>query len=137
MPKGRHISYLKARKLVSKGCIYHLVRVNDLSVEVPPIQSVPIVKEFLEIFPDNLPGVPIGGEINFDIDIIPDAHPTSITPYKMAPSELKEQLKDLLDKGFNSTKCLTLGRSSIDCEKERWFPTNVYRLPSIEQGYHQ
>ena len=34
VPKGRFISYLKARKLVSKGCIYHLVRVNDSSVEI-------------------------------------------------------------------------------------------------------
>ena len=44
VPKGRFISYLKARKLVSKGCIYHLFRVNDSSVEVPSLQSVPIVR---------------------------------------------------------------------------------------------
>ncbi|KAH0646255.1 hypothetical protein KY284_034139 [Solanum tuberosum] len=43
VPKGHFISYLKDMKLVSKGCIYHFVRVNDSSVETPPIQSVPIV----------------------------------------------------------------------------------------------
>jgi len=59
VPKGRFISYLKARKLVSKGCVYHLVRVNDSSVEVPHIQSVPVVKKFLEVFSDDLPGVPL------------------------------------------------------------------------------
>ena len=54
MPKGHFISYLKARNLVSKGCIYHLVRVNFLSGEVPPIQSAPIVKDFPEFFPNDL-----------------------------------------------------------------------------------
>ncbi|KAH0679464.1 hypothetical protein KY284_020549 [Solanum tuberosum] len=103
VPKGRFISYLKARKLVLKGCIYHLVRVNDSSVEVPPIQSVPIVRDFPEVFPDDLPGVPPEREIDFGIDIIPDTRPISIPSYRMAPAELKElkeQLKDLLDKGF-------------------------------------
>ncbi|KAG5576675.1 hypothetical protein H5410_056809 [Solanum commersonii] len=39
VPKGRFLLYFKARKLVSKGCVYHLVRVNDSSVETTPIQS--------------------------------------------------------------------------------------------------
>ncbi|KAG5576138.1 hypothetical protein H5410_056272 [Solanum commersonii] len=50
VPKGHFISYLKARKLVSKGCIYHVVRVNDSSVEAPLIQLVPVVSEFQEVF---------------------------------------------------------------------------------------
>ncbi len=103
VPKGHFISYLKARKLVSKGCVYHLVRVNDSSVEIPHFQSVPIVKEFPEVFPDDLPGVPPEREIDFGIDLLPDTRPISIPPYRMAPAELKElkeQLKDLLDKGF-------------------------------------
>ncbi|WMV54696.1 hypothetical protein MTR67_048081 [Solanum verrucosum] len=101
MPKGRFISYLKARKLVSKGCIYYLVRVNDFSVEIPLIQSVPIVREFPEVFPDDLPGVPPEREIDFSIDIIPDTRPISIPSCRMTPAELKElkeQLKDMLDK---------------------------------------
>ncbi|KAH0694961.1 hypothetical protein KY285_022058 [Solanum tuberosum] len=103
VPKGRFISYLKARKLVSKGCIYQLVRVHDSSVEIPHFQSVPIVREFPEVFPDDLPGIPPEREIDFGIDLIPDTRPISIPPYRMAPAELKElkeQLKDLLEKGF-------------------------------------
>ncbi|KAH0698844.1 hypothetical protein KY284_013059 [Solanum tuberosum] len=95
VPKGRFISYLKARKLVSKGRVYHLVRVNDSSVEVPPIQSVPVVKEFLEVFPDDLPGVPPEREIDFGIDIIPYTRSIPFLPYRMAPAELKE-LKEQL-----------------------------------------
>ncbi|WMV54457.1 hypothetical protein MTR67_047842 [Solanum verrucosum] len=58
VPKGRFISYLKARTLVSKGCVYHLVRVNDSSVEIPLIQSDSVVRQFPEVFPDDLPVVP-------------------------------------------------------------------------------
>ena len=46
VPKGGFIPYLKPIKLNSKGCVYHVVQVNDSSVEVPPILSLPVVKEF-------------------------------------------------------------------------------------------
>ncbi|KAH0722658.1 hypothetical protein KY290_005316 [Solanum tuberosum] len=103
VPKGRFISNLKARKLVSKWCVYHLVQVNDSSIEIPLIQSVSVVKEFPEVFPDDLLRVPLEREIDFGIDVLPDTRPISILPYRIAPAELKdlkEQLKDLLDKGF-------------------------------------
>ncbi|KAG5590778.1 hypothetical protein H5410_041292 [Solanum commersonii] len=92
-----------ARKLVSKGCIYHLVRINDSSVEIPPIHSIPVVSEFPEVFPDDLPVVPPKRESYFGIDIIPNTHPIYIPPYRMTSTELKElkeRLKDLLEKGF-------------------------------------
>ena len=95
--------YLKTRKLVSKGCIYHLVRVKDSSVYIPSLQSVHIVKEFLGFFPDDLPRVPPERKIDFAIYIILDTLPISILPYRMTPIELKEfeeTLKNLLDKGF-------------------------------------
>lgn len=57
-PKDRVISYVKVRKLVSKVCIYHLIRVNDSSAEVCFLHSDPIVKEFTEVFLNDLPGVP-------------------------------------------------------------------------------
>ena len=63
-------------------------------------QSVSIVKK---VFPDNLLKVPIEREIDFFIDIILDSRSISIPPYRMATAELKglkEQLKDMLDKGF-------------------------------------
>ncbi|WMV38364.1 hypothetical protein MTR67_031749 [Solanum verrucosum] len=74
-----------------------------LTVETPPIQSIPVVSDFLEVFPDDLPGVPPKRGIDFDIDILPDTRPISTPPYRMALvelKELKEQLKGLLDKGF-------------------------------------
>ncbi|XP_070050318.1 uncharacterized protein [Nicotiana tomentosiformis] len=102
-PKGKFISYLRARNFIAKGCIYHLVHVKDIDKELATLQSVPIVNEFPSVFPDELPGIPPEREIDFAIDLLPDAQPVSIPPYRMAPAELrelKEQLKDLLDKGF-------------------------------------
>ncbi|XP_075076642.1 uncharacterized protein LOC142163271 [Nicotiana tabacum] len=98
-PKGKFISYLKARRMILKGYIYHLVRVHDMEVKSPTLQSVPVVNEF----PDELPGLPPEREIDFAIDMLPDTQPISTPPYIMAPAELKElkaQLKDLLNKGF-------------------------------------
>ncbi|XP_070017409.1 uncharacterized protein [Nicotiana sylvestris] len=57
VPKGRFISYLKASKMIKKGCIYHLVRVADTTSEVSVPESVPVMNEFLEVFPDELPRI--------------------------------------------------------------------------------
>ncbi|XP_070054414.1 uncharacterized protein [Nicotiana tomentosiformis] len=70
--KGRFISYLKAMKFINKGCIYHLVRVTDTDVEAPTFESVPVVNEFLEVFPDELLGIPPNREIDFGIDVMLD-----------------------------------------------------------------
>ncbi|KAH0709456.1 hypothetical protein KY284_010883 [Solanum tuberosum] len=62
-----------------------------------------MVNEFPKVFPEDLPRVPPDRDIDFGINLIPDTQPISIPPYRMAPAELKElkeQLKDLLDKGF-------------------------------------
>ncbi|KAF3668716.1 putative LRR receptor-like serine/threonine-protein kinase MRH1-like [Capsicum annuum] len=66
-------------------------------------RSVPIVNKFLEVFPDDLPGIPPDREIDFCINLLPDTRPISILPCSMAPAELKklkEQLAELLDKGI-------------------------------------
>ncbi|XP_070049448.1 uncharacterized protein [Nicotiana tomentosiformis] len=71
MPKGRFISYLKATKMIRKGYIYHLVRVTDTTVEVPTLESVPIVNDFPDVFLDELPRIPPDREIDFGIDMMP------------------------------------------------------------------
>ena len=86
-----------------KGLLCHLVSVNDLDHDISSIDSVPVVHEFHDVFPDDLAGVPPPWEIDFGIDLLPDTKPILIPPYRLAPTELKElklQLKDLTDKGF-------------------------------------
>ncbi|XP_070032132.1 uncharacterized protein [Nicotiana tomentosiformis] len=77
--------------------------VTDTTAEAPTLESVPVVNEFSEVFPDELLGIPPNRKIDFGIDVMPNTHPISIPPYRMAPTklkELKEQLKDLLEKGI-------------------------------------
>ena len=62
---GGFISYLKERRVISKGYLYHLVRVKDSSSETSILKSVTVVSEF----PDDLYGVPLEKEINFKIDL--------------------------------------------------------------------
>lgn len=44
------LSYLKVQKIISKGCMYNLVRVRDSTFKVPSLESVLIVNEFLDVF---------------------------------------------------------------------------------------
>ena len=65
--------------------------------------KIPVIKDFSNVFPDELLGFPPDREIEFGIDVPPGTLPISIPPYRMALLELRElkvQLQDLLDKGF-------------------------------------
>jgi len=100
---NRVISFIKAQHMVEKGCLAYLAYVRDTTAETPAIDSVPVVREFSDVFPSDLPGMPPDRDIDFCIDLDPGTHPISIPSYRMAPTELKElkeQLQELLDKGF-------------------------------------
>ena len=84
------ISFLRAKKMVSKGCLAFLAHLRDDTTQVPPIESVSIVREFLDVFPADLPDMPPDRDIYFYIDLEPGTHPISIPPYRMAPAELRE-----------------------------------------------
>ena len=67
------------------------------------IDKLPVVNEFPEVFPDEIPDVPPDREVEFSIDLVPGRKPVSMAPYLMSASklaELKKQLEDLLDKKF-------------------------------------
>ncbi|GJU52324.1 putative reverse transcriptase domain-containing protein [Tanacetum coccineum] len=66
-------------------------------------QSFKISRDFPEVFPEDLPGLPPARPVEFQIDLIPGAAPVARAPYRLAPSEMKElseQLQELSDKGF-------------------------------------
>nr|GFB39778.1 hypothetical protein [Tanacetum cinerariifolium] len=87
------ISALQARTLLSHDCEGFLATIHDTTPDVPSIHDQPIVSEFIDVFPDELPGIPPVHEVEFNIELIPGAEPISKAPYRMAPIELKE-LKD-------------------------------------------
>ncbi|KAL5548506.1 hypothetical protein UlMin_003737 [Ulmus minor] len=98
------ISAMKARKLLINGCNGFLASVIDTTKkEKVELEDVPMVNEFEEVFPEELPGIPPDRKVTFEIELVPGTWPISKAPYRMAPMELKElqtQLQELLDKGF-------------------------------------
>ncbi|XP_075096118.1 uncharacterized protein LOC142174223 [Nicotiana tabacum] len=84
------VSFMKAQRLLKKGCLGLLAIVNDTSKETVSIENVPVVREFCGVFPEDLLGLPPIREINFGIDLLPETQPISIPPYRMAPTELRE-----------------------------------------------
>ena len=97
------ISATTARTMVRKGCEAYLDYVIDMKKAEPSLSNIPIVSDYPDVFPEELPGLPPQREIEFAIDVVQGATPASITPYRMAPVELKElklQLQELLEKGF-------------------------------------
>ena len=89
------ISAITARKMLRKGCQKYLALVRDTTAEKTSISDVLVACEFLDVFPEELPGLPPHREIEFYIDVVSDTALISMPPYKMAPAELKE-LKEQL-----------------------------------------
>ncbi|GJZ58638.1 putative reverse transcriptase domain-containing protein [Tanacetum coccineum] len=101
------ISCEKAQKYMEKGCQLFLAQVTvkenkDKSKE-KRLEDVPTVRDFPEVFPEDLPGLPPIRQVEFQIDLVPGAAPVARAPYRLAPSEMEElstQLQELSDKGF-------------------------------------
>nr|GFA01166.1 hypothetical protein [Tanacetum cinerariifolium] len=92
---------------MSKG--YHVFLANITStkdedkLKGKQLEDVPVVREFLEVFPEDLPGIPPTRQVEFRIDLVPGAAPVARAPYRLAPSEMKvfvDQLQELTDKGI-------------------------------------
>nr|GEZ22437.1 putative reverse transcriptase domain-containing protein [Tanacetum cinerariifolium] len=80
-----------------------LASLMDTSSDGPSLKTHPIVQDFSNVFPEELPGIPSERKVKFGIKLIPGTQPISKAPYRMDPielKELKEQLQELLDLGF-------------------------------------
>nr|GEW86446.1 putative reverse transcriptase domain-containing protein [Tanacetum cinerariifolium] len=101
------ISCTKTHKYIQKGCQVYLAQVTSKKAEDKSeekrLEDVPIVREFSEVFPKDLPGLPPARQVEFQIDLVPGAAPIAWAPYRLAPAKMKElstQLQKLLDRGF-------------------------------------
>ncbi|XP_073041882.1 uncharacterized protein [Primulina eburnea] len=96
------LSASQAWKAIKGGEEIYLSVINEVKVEeVLKLEDIPIVQEFLDVFPEELPGEIPDREVEFEINLVPGAAPISKAPYRMAPvelKELKEKLQELLDK---------------------------------------
>ncbi|CAA0840262.1 Unknown protein, partial [Striga hermonthica] len=149
------ISMAKARKILRRGdCQGYLVSlVGDKSKARSP-RDIPIVREFVDVFPDQLPGGLPCRHVEFFIDLIPGAGPVSKAPYRMAPKELQElktQIQELLNLGFIRPSVSPWGAPVLFVKKKdgsmrmcidyrdlnRLTIKNKYPLPRIDDLFDQ
>ena len=97
------ISAMATHRMLRKGCQGYLAYVVETEKEGTLVDEIPCVREFPDVFPDDIASLPPDREVEFTIDLIPGTEPIYIPPYRMAPTELRElkaQLEELLSKGF-------------------------------------
>ncbi|GJV79824.1 reverse transcriptase domain-containing protein [Tanacetum coccineum] len=78
-----------------------IIQVMEKKSDEKRLEDIPVVKEFLDVFHEDLPGLPPVRQVEFQIDLIPGATPVARTPYRLAPSEMQElsnQLQELADR---------------------------------------
>ena len=95
------ITTIRAHKLLGWGCEGFLCNVVEIEASEPSLQDIPVVREFSNVFLEEIPSVPRLREVKFYIDLVSGATPISKALYRMAPLELKElktQLDQLLEK---------------------------------------
>ena len=126
-----------------------------LEDEVRPDLDLPrVVCEYVDVFPDELPGLPPHRDVDFGIELHPGTSTISMTPHRMAPVELQElrvQLQGLLDKGFMKPSTSPWGAPVLFAKKKgktlrlcvdyrqwnRVMIQNRYLLPRIDDLFDQ
>ncbi|GJV23574.1 putative reverse transcriptase domain-containing protein, partial [Tanacetum coccineum] len=152
------ISCTKMQKYMLKGCPIFLAHVTTKETEDKSekkrLEDVPIVRNFPEVFLEDLPGLPPTQKVEFQIDLIHGAALVARVPYRLAPYKMKElsdQLKELSDKGFIRPSSSPWGalvlfvkkkdgsfRMCIDYrELNKLTVKNCYPLPMIDDLFDQ
>ncbi|GKB18407.1 putative reverse transcriptase domain-containing protein [Tanacetum coccineum] len=111
------------------------------------MEDVPIVQKFPEVFPKDLPGLPLVRQVVFQIDLVPGAAYVARAPYRLAPSEMQELsalLQELSDKGFIRPSSSPWGALVLFVKKKDGslricinYRSSVYSKINLRSGYHQ
>ncbi|KAI3754801.1 hypothetical protein L1987_54592 [Smallanthus sonchifolius] len=143
-----------AQKYLRKKYVAFLAHIVDTKDKGNKLQDIPIIRDFPEVFPKDLPGLPPPRQVEFRIDLVPGTTPVAKAPYRLAPSEMQElasQLQELSFKGFIRPSHSPWGapvlfvkkkdgpfRMSIDYrELNKLTIKNRYPLPRIDDLFDQ
>ena len=83
------ISSFTTHRLLRKGCVGFLAYIVDTHVEEVRLEDIPVVRDFSDVFPDDLPGLPPERDIEFAIDLVPGTTPISLPPYRWLKLNLR------------------------------------------------
>nr|GEY75507.1 putative reverse transcriptase domain-containing protein [Tanacetum cinerariifolium] len=148
------ISCIKIERYISRGCQVFIAQVIKKKSDEKQLEDIPVVREFLEVFPEDLSGLLPVRQVEFQIDLIPGAAPVAQAPYRLAPSEMQElsnQLQELADRGFIRPSTSPWGASVLFVKKKDGSFTmsinyqelnkltikNRYPLPRIDDLFDQ
>jgi hypothetical protein len=115
---GKKLEFITELVVIAKG-VANRAKINQLDASQGP--EVPMVSKFPDVFPEELPGMPPNRDIEFVIELMPGTAPIYKSPYRMATSELaelKEHIKELLEKGFVHPSSSPWGSPCDFCPKE-------------------
>ena len=117
----RQIFALQLKRGVRKACKDFVVIVineeNINNIDKLKLEDIPILREYSDVFPKEILGLPAKQELDFTIELVPGAVPSSKSPYRMNILELNElesQLKELIDKNY-IRQCVSLGSTCYFC----------------------
>ncbi|WVZ97495.1 hypothetical protein U9M48_043024 [Paspalum notatum var. saurae] len=119
MAENDAVLHVGSREVQLKSKKHIEATVNTTKLQ--EIKKIPVVCEFPDVFPEELPGLPLDRDVEFKIDLIPGTAPVSRRPYRMAPDELKElktQLQEWLNKGFIRPSSSPWGCPALFVEKK-------------------
>ncbi|GJX49001.1 reverse transcriptase domain-containing protein [Tanacetum coccineum] len=94
------ISCIKTERYISRGFQVFVAQIMEKKLDKKRLEDIPVVREFPEVFLEDLPGLPLVHQVEFQINLILEAAPVAQAPYRLAPSELQElsnQLQELTD----------------------------------------
>jgi hypothetical protein len=117
-PEGKEIEFI-TEPVVTTKCVANYAKMNQLDASQG--SEVPVVNEFPDVFPEELPGMPPDQDIEFVIELKPGTSPIYKTPYRMATPELvelKEHVKELLVKEFSRPSSSPWGAPMIFVSKK-------------------
>nr|GEZ26320.1 reverse transcriptase domain-containing protein [Tanacetum cinerariifolium] len=80
------ISCIKTKRYISRGCQIFMIQVVEKKSDEKRLEDIPVVKEFPDVFPKDLPGLFLVRQVEFQIDLIPGTAPIARAPYRLAPS---------------------------------------------------
>ena len=118
-PSGQIVNYSTRTIQNAEAQIYALNALNASPLD--NIENIPVVRDFQDVFPEELPGVPPVRAVEFVIDLKPGTTPIAKRPYKMPPHELlelKEELDKSLRKGFIRASSSAWGSPSLFVKKK-------------------